>query len=91
MRQQTSSMAMKQRILLTFLLLLNLKIVVSKAFLHQQDLWHITRQKYHFASIPSTASYDMDDTKDFHQFAAAAVDLSNAHVSKSGLLSGKVE
>jgi hypothetical protein len=38
----------------------------------------------------STSDDTKDDVQDFHQYAAAAVDLSDAHVSESGLLSRKL-
>jgi hypothetical protein len=41
-------------------------------------------------SSSSTSDDTKDDVQDFHQYAAAAVDLSDAHVSESGLLSRKL-
>jgi hypothetical protein len=52
-------------------------------------------QKKDKTVISMSSSSTSDDTKeedvqDFHRYAAAAVDLSDAHVSESGLLSRKL-
>lgn len=70
------------------LLPINFGFVAATGNSNRPDYCSVSRN-IPMASTTTTTDDDVDDVDDFHQYAAAAVDLSNAHVSESGFLSSK--